>query len=390
MEDNLYHFAPLECFASDEQKDTTEAVQLSQAAVQAVEFFGLQIVKAEYIDTPQLVRVDFALDFISSGKAASFCKKIENQLNIYLQRNGCRCFVNNGLTVELPKAQRHTVRMRQFLLAKYTNMQLPAVLGIDSNGEQLVIDLATAPHLLIAGQTGSGKSVCLNDILSAMLEMKQPADVNFVLIDPKMVELSAYAGIPHLAAPIATSPIEALQLLQWVVQEMQNRYAYLGRIGARSIEQASGAFPRLVVAIDELASLMQTSKKEVETLISRIAAEGRAAGIHLIVCTQHPSAKIITGAIKANIPTRIAFKAASNSDSRVILDTVGAEKLTGKGDGLFVTPNDTSVRRFQACYISPQEVDAVVYYAKSNIRRKESGNRFFSKIFKRNAKRVQA
>lgn len=363
MEDNLYHFAPVECFAIDEHCDEAEVEQLANTAARSVNYFGLQFDEAIYTTAPQLVRVDFKLDFDSAGMLATRGKKIETQLNAFLNRDGCRCYLNNGLTVEIPRAQRQTVRMRQFLIREYQRMKLPAVLGIDSNGHQLVIELADAPHLLIAGQTGSGKSVCLNDILVSILQKKQPADVQFLLIDPKQVELSKYACIPHLAGPIATTPQEALNALHWAVDEMERRYTILRQRGAAGLDLVPGLFPRLVIAIDELADLIQASKKEVETLISRLAAKGRAAGIHLIVATQYPSAKIITGAIKANIPTRIAFKTSSNSDSRVILDMVGAEKLTGKGDGLFFAPASSVPQRFQACYLSPEEINTACHYA---------------------------
>lgn len=363
MEDNLYHFAPVECFAADEPCDEAEVEQLVNTAAQAVAFAGLQATEAIYTIAPQLVRVHFDLDFASAYRVPTLLNRIEKSLNAYLNRNGCRCYLDNGLTVEIPRAQRQTVRMRQFLTTKYESMRLPAVLGIDSNGHQLVIDLADAPHLLIAGQTGSGKSVCLNYILVSILQFEQPADVKFLLIDPKQVELSKYACIPHLAGPIATTPQEALNALHWAVDEMERRYTILRQRGAAGLDLAPGLFPRLVIAIDELADLIQASKKEVETLISRLAAKGRAAGIHLIVATQYPSAKIITGAIKANIPTRIAFKTSSNSDSRVILDMVGAEKLTGKGDGLFFAPASSVPQRFQACYLSPEEINTACHYA---------------------------
>nr|DAQ17650.1 MAG TPA: DNA TRANSLOCASE FTSK [Caudoviricetes sp.] len=360
---NLYYFAPVECFAADDPCDDAEVEQLANTAVQAVAFAGLQATEAIYTTAPQLVRVHFDLDFASAYRVPSLLNRIEKSLNAYLNRNGCRCYLDNGLTVEIPRAQRQTVRMRQFLIREYQRMKLPAVLGIDSNGHQLVIELADAPHLLIAGQTGSGKSVCLNDILVSILQYEQPADVQFLLIDPKQVELSKYACIPHLAGPIATTPEEALNALHWAVDEMERRYTILRQRGAAGLDLAPGLFSRLVIAIDELADLIQASKKEVETLISRLAAKGRAAGIHLIVATQYPSAKIITGAIKANIPTRIAFKTSSNSDSRVILDMVGAEKLTGKGDGLFFAPASSVPQRFQACYLSPEEINTACHYA---------------------------
>lgn len=391
MDNQLYYFAPVECFAADDPCDDAEVEQLVNTAVQAVAFAGLQATEAIYTTAPQLVRVHFDLDFASSFRATTFLKKIENSIDLFLNRNGSRCYSDNGLTVEIPRAQRQTVRMRQFLTTKYESMRLPAVLGIDSNGHQLVIDLADAPHLLIAGQTGSGKSVCLNDILVSILQFEQPADVRFLLIDPKQVELSKYACIPHLAGPIATTPEEALNALHWAVDEMERRYTILRQRGAAGLDLAPGLFPRLVIAIDELALIMQSYKKKFATLISRLTAIGKDAGIHLIITTQYPNSKTITGEVKANIPARIAFRTGSNSDSRTILDMTGAEKLVGNGDGLFLAHGAGVAVRFQACYLSPEEINTACYYAWLNSpqgrkeqrkqERKNNSNSFFSKFF---------
>lgn len=391
MDNQLYYFAPVECFAADDPCDDAEVEQLANTAAQAVAFAGLQATEAIYTTAPQLVRVHFDLDFASAYRAATYLKKIENSLDFFLNRNGCRCYSDNGLTVEIPRAQRQTVRMRQFLTTKYESMRLPAVLGIDSNGHQLVIDLADAPHLLIAGQTGSGKSVCLNDILVSILQYEQPADVQFLLIDPKQVELSKYSCIPHLAGPIATTPEEALNALHWAVDEMERRYTILRQRGAAGLDLAPGLFPRLVIAIDELALIMQSYKKEFATLISRLTAIGKDAGIHLIITTQYPNSKTITGEVKANIPARIAFRTGSNSDSRTILDMTGAEKLVGNGDGLFLAHGAGVAVRFQACYLSPEEINTACYYAWLNSpqgrkeqrkqERKNNSNSFFSRFF---------
>lgn len=391
MDNQLYYFAPVECFAADEPCDDAEVEQLVNTAARSVNYFGLQFDEAIYTTAPQLVRVHFDLDFDSACKISTYLLKIEKSLNAYLNRNGCRCYLDNGLTVEIPRAKRQTVRMRQFLTTKYESMRLPAVLGIDSNGHQLVIDLADAPHLLIAGQTGSGKSVCLNDILVSILQFEQPADVQFLLIDPKQVELSKYACIPHLAGPIATTPEEALNALHWAVDEMERRYTILRQRGAAGLDLAPGLFPRLVIAIDELALIMQSYKKEFATLISRLTAIGKDAGIHLIITTQYPNSKTITGEVKANIPARIAFRTGSNSDSRTILDMTGAEKLVGNGDGLFLAHGAGVAVRFQACYLSPEEINTACYYAWLNSpqgrkeqrkqERKNNSNSFFSRFF---------
>jgi S-DNA-T family DNA segregation ATPase FtsK/SpoIIIE len=249
------------------------------------------------------------------------------------------------------------------------------VLGRKITGEPVVIELTQTPHLLIAGATGSGKSVCVNSLISSILYRKSPKDVRLILVDPKIVELRIYNGIPHLLTPVITEPKKTIKALEFCLYEMSRRYNLLNSIAVRNItaynkkikEQklAREKLPYIVVIIDEFADLMNTVGKELETLLARLAAMARAVGIHLVLATQRPSANVITGIIKSNLPTRIAFMVASQIDSRIIIDGSGAEKLLGKGDMLFAPGWDPSSVRLQGAFLSDEEVERVVEYAKS-------------------------
>ncbi len=247
--------------------------------------------------------------------------------------------------------------------------------GKDIGGSCIIGNIAKLPHMLIAGTTGSGKSVCMNSIIISLLYKASPEDVKLIMVDPKMVELGIYNGIPHLLIPVVTDPKKAAGSLQWAVTEMMRRYRAMSDAGVRDLEsynsivqsQEDGTrLPQVVVIIDELADLMLVAAKEVEESICRIAQMGRAAGIHLIIATQRPSADVITGLMKANIPSRIAFAVASAMESRIILDTQGAEKLVGKGDMLFAPIGDGKPKRVQGCFVSDAEVEAVATYVKEH------------------------
>ena len=248
--------------------------------------------------------------------------------------------------------------------------------GKDIGGASIVGNIAKLPHMLIAGTTGSGKSVCMNSIIISLLYKASPEDVKLIMIDPKMVELGVYNGIPHLLIPVVTDPKKAAGSLQWAVVEMMRRYKAMSDAGVRDLESYNSIIesqevdgnklPQVVVIIDELADLMLVAAKEVEESICRIAQMGRAAGIHLVIATQRPSADVITGLMKANIPSRIAFSVASAMESRIILDTQGAEKLVGKGDMLYAPIGNGKPKRVQGCFVSETEVEAVASYVKSN------------------------
>jgi DNA segregation ATPase FtsK/SpoIIIE, S-DNA-T family len=286
--------------------------------------------------------------------------------------------------VEIPNQHRATVYLRDVLGTKeFVNesLQLPLALGTDSGGAALVADLTQMPHLLIAGETGSGKSVCINSLILSVLFRAQPRDVRLLLIDPKRVELSVYNGIPHLVDKVVVDPKDAARRLQRVVLHMEERYKLFAHVGARNLQSYNrkmalepppedpeapriyrGSLPLLVVIIDELADLMLTAQGDVENAIMRLAQMARAVGIHLIVATQRPSVDVLTGVIKANFPARISFRVASKVDSRTILDMNGAEALLGRGDMLFVPPGSSRPIRIHGCNVTEVEIRRVVEF----------------------------
>lgn len=280
--------------------------------------------------------------------------------------------------IEVPNAGRTTVTLGDVLHGAPMNDPSPLLLAIgkDVSGDQVTADLAAMPHLLIAGSTGTGKSVCINSLITSIMMRATPAEVRLILIDPKRIELNLYNGVPHLYVPVVTEAKEAASALHWAVNEMESRLKKLQKAGVRNIAQYNAAvhsgkapegseeMPYLVIVIDELADLMMVAAKEVEESICRIAQLARAAGIHLIVATQRPSTDIITGLIKTNITNRIAFAVGSSIDSRVILDQPGAEKLVGLGDMLFSTPALPKPKRIQGAYVSEDEINAVVDHLK--------------------------
>ena len=300
--------------------------------------------------------------------------------------------------IEIPNLYRESVSLREILSSeefKKAKSKLSMGLGKDTSGSPVVTDLAQIPHLLIAGATGSGKSVGINSIICSILFNATPEEVNIIMIDPKMIELSVYEGIPHLIAPVVTNPKKAANALRWVVEEMERRYNFLTEKGVRNIvgynkiieetedrgqkeetgkqkseiETAEGPvqdvkeekkLPYIVVVIDELADLMMVSSREVEDSLTRLAQMARAAGIHLLVATQRPSVDVLTGIIKANFPSRISYQVSSRVDSRTILDSVGAERLLGKGDMLFMPPGTSKLQRIHGAYVSEGEIKRVV------------------------------
>ena len=246
--------------------------------------------------------------------------------------------------------------------------QLALALGKGVGGESVSADLAKMPHLLIAGATGSGKSVCLNSIICCLIVNNTPADIRFIMIDPKRVEMTPFATLPHLATPIIVEPQKAVGALRWLVLEMENRYELMAKQNARNAEiynkkvDSQDRLPSIVLVIDELADLMMTSSDEVETILCRLAQKARATGIHLVVATQRPSVDVITGLIKANFPTRISFAVTSAVDSRTILDCIGAEKLLGHGDMFYLPQDSPNPKRLQGCYVSDSEMERLVYF----------------------------
>ena len=280
--------------------------------------------------------------------------------------------------IEVPNCAVTTVSLREVIDSPEFNKSKSKssfAVGKDIGGSCIVGNIAKLPHMLIAGTTGSGKSVCMNSIIISLLYKASPDDVKLIMVDPKMVELGIYNGIPHLLIPVVTDPKKAAGSLQWAVTEMMRRYKAMSDAGVRDLESYNGIMeleepgkklPQIVVIIDELADLMLVAAKEVEESICRIAQMGRASGIHLVIATQRPSADVITGLMKANIPSRIAFAVASAMESRIILDTQGAEKLVGKGDMLFAPIGSGKPKRVQGCFVSDPEVEAVANYVKEN------------------------
>ncbi len=277
--------------------------------------------------------------------------------------------------IEVPNLEKNTVGLKDLMDSeayKELKGKLKIALGEDVKGQPVCADLARMPHLLIAGSTGSGKSVCVNGIISTLLLTMTPDDLRFLMIDPKMVELSVYNGIPHLLSPVVTEVDKAAQVLFWAVKEMERRYSLCSKVGARDIvryneylaQKGEKKLPYIVVIVDEMADLMMAAPEEVEKHICRLAQMARAIGIHLIVATQRPSVDVITGLIKANFPSRIAFAVTSQTDSRVILDVQGAERLLGRGDMLFMAPDASKLERLQGTWLSDDEINKLVRYWK--------------------------
>jgi S-DNA-T family DNA segregation ATPase FtsK/SpoIIIE len=275
--------------------------------------------------------------------------------------------------IEVPNNTRETVFFRQILETpeyQSNKSKLKIPLGKDIFGASVVTSIDKMPHLLVAGATGSGKSVAINSIILALLYNARPSEVKLAMVDPKMLELSVYEGIPHLLSPVVTQPKKAAETLRAIVAEMERRYRQLAEKGNKNIESFNKGvpdaerLPYIVVIIDELADLMMTVQREVEDSIMRLAQMARAAGIHLIVATQRPSVDVITGLIKANLPSRISFQVSSKTDSRTILDANGAENLLGMGDMLFLPPGSAHVVRVHGCFVSESEIKRVVEFVK--------------------------
>ena len=327
---------------------------------------------------PSVTRYEVELD---KGVRLNKLTNIADDIALSLGASGVRIAAVPGkisvVGIEVPNRAVTTVSLREVIDSNEFNKaksKSSFAVGKDIGGACIVGNIAKLPHMLIAGTTGSGKSVCMNSVIISLLYKASPEDVKLIMIDPKMVELGIYNAIPHLLIPVVTDPKKAAGSLQWAVTEMMRRYKSMSDAGVRDLESYNSIMeaeegeklPQVVVIIDELADLMLVAAKEVEESICRIAQMGRAAGIHLIIATQRPSADVITGLMKANIPSRIAFAVASAMESRIILDTMGAEKLVGKGDMLYSPIGSGKPLRVQGCFVSDAEVEAVANYVKDN------------------------
>jgi S-DNA-T family DNA segregation ATPase FtsK/SpoIIIE len=336
-----------------------------------LESFGVKAKVVEVVRGPAVTRYEIQPDV---GVKVSRIVSLTDDIALALAAKDIRMEApipgKAAIGIEVPNTEVSLVTLREVMETSAfqgSSAKLSVAFGRDISGSPIVSDLAKMPHLLVAGATGSGKSVCINGIITSILFKAKPDEAKFLMIDPKMVELNVYNGIPHLLSPVVTDPRRASLALKKVAKEMENRYELFSKSGTRNIEgynshlikENQKPLPFIVVIVDELADLMMVAANDVEDSICRLAQMARAAGIHLIIATQRPSVDVITGVIKANIPSRIAFGVSSQVDSRTILDSAGAEKLLGRGDMLFVPVGSNKPTRVQGAFLSDQEVEAV-------------------------------
>lgn len=326
--------------------------------------FGIEAKVVEVEQGPVITRYEL---LPAAGVKVNRILSLSDDLALALKATSLRFIApipgKSAIGIEVPNTKVDAVFLRELLEAREfqdPNLVLPLVIGKDTSGKPLITDLTQMPHLLIAGTTGSGKTVCVNSIIAGLLFRSTPEKLRFVMVDPKMVELAVYNSIPHMLAPVVTDAKKAAATLNWVVTEMENRYRLFASRGVRNIQsynaQSDGALSYIVVVIDELADLMVVAQDKVEGAIARLAQLSRAVGIHLILATQRPSVDVITGVIKANFPARISFKVASKVDSRTVLDLNGADKLLGKGDLLFLQPGESKLIRGQGALVVDEEI----------------------------------
>ena len=396
--------------------DPSELQEVQQVLIETLAQFGIVVAPGDITKGPTITRYEvYPAKGVRVDKIVSLERDLARatsaeRINILAPIPG-----KDTVGIELANSRKVTVKLRELFQstdwdAAKENAKIPLALGKDVYGKTIIADLAQMPHLLVAGTTGSGKSVCINALIASMLFRFTPEEMRLVIIDPKMVEMQAYQSLPHLAFPIVTDPKKVLLALRWLIDEMERRYRMFARVGVRNIvgfnarpkkktqkeldaeavesgvspdrarrsaetadatpikvpregeEQVPERIPYVVVIVDELADLMQTAPADVETAIARITQMARAAGMHVIVATQTPRADVITGVIKANIPSRIAFQVASKIDSRVILDENGADRLLGQGDMLYLPPSASRLIRAQGVLVTDNEIHAVVEF----------------------------
>jgi S-DNA-T family DNA segregation ATPase FtsK/SpoIIIE len=385
--------------------DPSELQEVQQILIETLAQFGIAVAPGDITKGPTITRYEvYPAKGVRVDKIVSLERDLARatraeRINILAPIPG-----KDTVGIELANTRKVTVKLREMLQSPdweeaKTRAKIPLALGKDVYGKAIITDLAQMPHLLVAGTTGSGKSVCINTLIASMLFRFTPEELRFVIIDPKVVELQAYSSLPHLTFPIVTDPKKVLLALRWLIDAMERRYKMFARVGVRNIvgfnarpakktvaagvdrggedepsterpgstapateDQIPDKIPYIVVIIDELADLMQTAPADVETAIARITQMARAAGIHLIVATQTPRADVITGVIKANIPSRIAFQVASKIDSRVILDENGADRLLGQGDMLYLPPSASRLIRAQGVLVTDDEIHRLVEF----------------------------
>ncbi len=379
--EEAYRYPPITLLEENHADNCTEVgAELrnnSRRLAEALRSFGVDAAAGDVVHGPSVTRYEFTLE---QGVKLSKITNLSDDIALALGASGVRVApVPNKISVvgiEVPNRTVTAVRIRDVIESREFTRHPSSVafaVGKDIGGNNIVGNIAKLPHVLIAGTTGSGKSVCTNSLIVSILYKSTPDEVRFIMVDPKMVELAPYNGIPHLLIPVVTDPKKAAGALQWAVFEMMKRYKMFSEKGVKDlagynalaeVDEDVKKLPTVVVVIDELADLMLVAAKEVEESICRVAQMGRAAGMHLVVATQRPSADVITGLMKANIPSRIAFAVASSMESRIILDTPGAEKLVGKGDMLYAPLGDSKPTRVQGCFITPEEIERVVAFVK--------------------------
>ena len=373
-----YQLPPITLLNSPVKKQTItkgDVVEKSKILQSTFNNFGIEVKIVKAIVGPSITQFQI---LPTPGTKVSKIVNLSNDIALNLAAKDVRIEApipgKSLIGIEIPNTVNELVTMKEVFVNDEDNSPLSVALGKDVSGESIFTRIDKTPHLLIAGSTGSGKSVCVNTIITSILLKNKPDKVKLIMIDPKMVELSIYDGIPHLLTSVVTDPIKAADVLHKVVLEMENRYREFARARVRNMEGYNKIaakdpdykeLPYIVVIIDELADLMMVSSKEVEESIARIAQKARAAGIHMIIATQRPSVDVITGVIKTNIPSRIAFAVSSSIDSRTILDKSGAETLLGKGDMLYLSADSSKPVRIQGAFLSDEEVEKVVDYVKS-------------------------
>ena len=383
VEDENYEYPPVELLSKGSQKGikggakalTDTATKLQKTLYS----FGVSA-KVENVSVgPAITRYELKpAEGVRVSKIANLADDIALNLAAETIRIEAPIPGKQAVGIEVPNKEKQAVHLREVLESEEfedSESKLTIALGKDVAGNTQLADIGKMPHVLIAGSTGSGKSVCINTIITSIIYKAKPSEVKLVMVDPKVVELSVYNGIPHLLIPVVTDPKKAAGALAWAVQEMDNRYNLFAKKGVRDLkgynkavkkDEGVGMLPQIVIIVDELADLMMVAAKDVEESICRLAQKARAAGMHLVIATQRPYVDVITGLIKANVPSRIAFAVSSQVDSRTILDSVGAEKLLGKGDMLYFPAGAPKPARVQGAFVSDEEVEKIVDFIKQN------------------------
>jgi len=374
----IWEYPPIDVFDDSlgKKADRGDVRKNAQIIEQTLDSFGITARVAEVNNSPSVTQ--YALEVALGTKLAKIIS-LGNDLAMALAAPGGQIRIEAPIPgrslvgIEVPNRSLQIVPIKKILeddIIKNAKSKIIVPLGLGVSGKPQIADIAQMPHVLIAGQTGSGKSVCINSWISTLLFRASPDEIRLIMVDPKRVELTPYNGIPHLLTPVIVDPDKVVSALKWAVSEMERRYKVFAEIGAKNISSYNDmagfqSLPYILIIIDELADIMFFSPAEVEDSVCRIAQMARAVGIHLILATQRPSVDILTGLIKANIPTRISFAVSSMTDSRVILDSPGAEKLLGRGDMLYIPPELAKPLRIQGCFISDREIKKLIDHLKT-------------------------